>query len=170
MQPMLEFNPAENLMEKEQLDGGWTIVAKVPSQPGSTGGNFSVGYEVEHESGKRAFLKALDFSIALKQPDSTTVLQSLTSAYNYERMVLNECKKRSLDRVVVSIGDGEVPAGDLHTSLPVPYLIFELAEGDIRSRLAETSYYDVAFVLRALHQCAVGIRQLHTASMSHIKI
>ena len=167
MQSMLNFNPAENLMVKGQLEGGWTVVRKIPRQQGSTGGNFSVGYEVCDESGKRAFLKALDFSIALSDPDFTTVLQYLTTAYNYERALLDECRTRNLDRVAVSVEDGQIPAGDLHQNLPVPYLIFELAEGDIRSRLSQETRFDSAFALRALHHCATGIRQLHSLKVAH---
>ena len=64
MQSTLNFNPAENLMFKRQLDGGWMVLRKIPKPPGSTGGHFSVGYEVCDSSGRRAFLKAIDFSVA----------------------------------------------------------------------------------------------------------
>ncbi|MYK60454.1 MAG: protein kinase, partial [Chloroflexi bacterium] len=67
----------------------------------------------------------------------------------------------------VSIDDGEVPAGELHETLTVPYIIFELADGDVRQRLDQTDGFDLAFVLRALHHSAVGIRQLHDAKVAH---
>ena len=167
MQSMLEFNPAQNLMEKGQLEGGWTVVCKIPRDPESSGGTYSVGYIVKNGHGKRAFLKALDFSFAMKHPDFTTVLQSLTSAYNYERTLLDKCRERNLDRVAVSIDHGQISAGDLHQSLPVPYMIFDLADGDIRSRLDGTTRFELAFILRALHHCATGIGQLHTLRVAH---
>ena len=167
MQSTLNFNPAENLMFKQHLDGGWTVIRKMPRQQGSTGGHFSVGYEVCDNSGNSAFLKAIDFSVALSDPDPITVLQHLTTAYNYERTLLEECRSRKLDRVAVSIEDGQIPAGDLHHILPVPYLIFELAEGDIRRQLTQSTRFELAFVLRALHHCATGIRQLHNIKVAH---
>lgn len=167
MQTTLDFNPAERLAEKPQLDGGWTVVRKIPRLPGSTGGNFSVGYVVENKRGRRAFLKALDFSDAFKQPNSTELINSLTSSYVYEKSLLNQCRSGKLSRVNVSIDDGEVPTGDLHETLPVPYIIFELADGDVRRRLNQSNRFDLAFVLRALHHSATGIRQLHDLKVAH---
>ena len=164
---MLNSNPAENLLNASRLDGGWKVIEKVPKSPAATGGTFSVGYIVINKSGKRAFLKALDFSEALRQPNTTIVLQSLTSTFNYERMLLDQCRSKNLDRVAVSIDDGEIPAGVLNLALPVPYLIFELAEGDVRSKLDLSQRFELAFCLRALHQCTTGIRQLHSIKVAH---
>ena len=159
-------NPAENLIRR-RLDGGWRVVEKPSVSSAATGANFSVGYIAVNGEGKRAFLKALDFSAALKQPNSTVFLQNLTTAFNYERMLLNECKASNLDRVAVSIADGEIPSGVLHPLLPVPYLIFELAEGDIRSQLDIADRFELAFCLRALHNGTTGIRQLHGRGIAH---
>ena len=164
---MSELNPAESLLERPQLSCGWTVVEKVPKTTAATGGHFSVGYVVVHKSGKEGFLKALDFSEAMRQPNSTLVLQNLTTAFNYEKRLLEECKTSNLDRVAVSLDDGQIPAGELHSTLPVPYLIFELAEGDIRNKLDVTGYFDLAFFLRALHHCATGINQLHSRKIAH---
>ena len=87
--------------------------------------------------------KALDFSEALKQPNPTIVLQGLTNAFNYEKQLLDQCRANNLDRVAVSIDDGEVAVGDLHPILPVPYIIFELADGDVRSRLNLGELYTI---------------------------
>ena len=140
---------------------------KVPKLLDTTGGHFSVGYIVEDESGHRGFLKALDFSEALRQPNSTMVLQALTNAFNYEKQLLDQCKANNLDRVAVSIDDGEISVGDLHPSLPVPYIVFELADGDVRSRLNLTKSFELSFILRALHHCTTGIRQLHNLRVAH---
>ena len=164
---MPELNPAESLLAKPRLSCGWTVIEKVPKTTAATGGNFSVGYIVVHKSGKEGFLKALDFSKAMNQPNSTMVLQNMTTAFNYEKKLLEECKASNLDRVAVSLDDGQIPAGELHTTLPVPYLIFELADGDIRNKLDITGYFDLAFSLRALHHCATGINQLHSRKIAH---
>lgn len=47
------------------------------------------------------------------------------------------------------------------------YLIFELADGDIRRHLAVQESLDLAFVLRTLHHVAVGLDQLHRADIAH---
>ena len=154
-------------MSKSQVGGKWRVVRKVPKLLDTTGGHFSVGYIVEDESGHRGFLKALDFSEALRQPNSTMVLQALTNAFNYEKQLLDQCKANNLDRVAVSIDDGEISVGDLHPSLPVPYIVFELADGDVRSRLNLTKSFELSFILRALHHCTTGIRQLHNLRVAH---
>ena len=163
----LNSNPAENLVRRSRLDGGWRVVKKIPKSVGSTGGNFSVGYVAEDSQGRQAFLKAIDYSTALKAPNQTFVLQALTASFNYEKMLLEKCREDNLDRVALSISDGVIPVGELHPILPVPYLIFELADGDIRRKLDLTSKFDLAFCLRALHHCTTGIRQLHNHKIAH---
>ena len=163
----MNSNPAEDLMKIGRVGSKWRVQKKVQKLPGATGGWFSVGYIVIHDSGKQAFLKALDFSEALKQPDPTIVMQSLTNSFNYERMLLDKCRAKNLDRVVTSIEDGVIGVGELHPILPVPYMIFELADGDVRRWLSHTNDFEVAFFLRALHHCATGIRQLHNLRVAH---
>ena len=164
---MLSSNPAQNLMRKGRVGGKWRLVRKAPKLLGTTGGHFSVGYVVEDESGRPGFLKALDFSEALKQPNPTIVLQGLTNAFNYEKQLLDQCRANNLDRVAVSVDDGEITVGDLHPILPVPYIIFELADGDVRSRLNLAKRFELSFILRALHHCTTGIRQLHNLRVAH---
>ena len=67
----------------------------------------------------------------------------------------------------MSIDDGVIPVGDLHPSLPVPYLIFERARGDVRSQLDVGNRFELAFCLRTLHHCATGIQQLHGLTIAH---
>ena len=164
---MLNSNPAQNLMRKGQVGGKWRLVQKRPEPSDTTGGHFSVGYIVEDGSGHRGFLKALDFSEALRQPNPTMVLQRLTNVFNYERQLLARCRANNLDRVAVSIDDGEISVGELHPILPVPYIIFELADGDVRSRLNFANSFELSFILRALHHCTTGIRQLHNLRVAH---
>lgn len=49
----------------------------------------------------------------------------------------------------------------------VPYLIFEMAEGDIRSHLTFSQDVDVIWKLRSLHDVAVGLKQLHSIEIAH---
>jgi serine/threonine protein kinase len=151
-----------------KLRDGWIVLDLFNPPPGSTGGFFSVGYIVKRpEDGKEAYLKALDFSGALKSPDPARVLQSLTEAYNFERDLLAKCKKHKMSRVLTAIADGvaEVPGfGDLSR---VHYLIFEKAEGDIRQHFNLLAEFDTALCLRSLHHIAVGLNQLHSKGIAH---
>lgn len=135
--------------------------------PGATGGNFSEGYIVESGAGQRAFLKALDFSSALQSPDAARALEAMTAAYNFERDLLNKCRDNRLDRVVVSIDDGSVSIDPSNPAGVVQYLIFELADGDVRSRLELSTALDTAWKLRSLHHVATGLFQLHGQGIAH---
>jgi hypothetical protein len=92
-------NPAQFLVDVE-LEGGWKVIQKVEPGPLATGGRFSVGYIVQRSDGKKAYLKALDFSAAFQQPDFPRALEDMTSAYNFERDLLKKCKTRKMHRIV----------------------------------------------------------------------
>lgn len=147
------------------LSGGWTADKEL-SGISDTGGNFSYGYQVSHTDGRKAFLKALDYSRALRSPDPPAALQALTAAYLFERNILQTCKSRRMDRVVQSVDSGYtiVDQTDLGR---VDYLILEIADCDVRSFLSASSKIELAWVLRSLHHVATGIHQLHAADIAH---
>lgn len=159
--------PAKQLLGKT-LDDGWRIAEFAPRLPHATGSTFSVGYIVVNDIGARAYLKALDLSDALKSPDPTSVLQAMTEAYNFERDLLRMCRDKRLDRVAMSISEGTIPADPVRNDIiPVPYLIFELADGDVRSHQALAVNIDLAWCLRSLHHMATGLWQLHSQHIAH---
>ena len=159
--------PAECLVGLD-LEGGWHVHSIRHKHPKGTGGNFSVGYLVVHNDGREAYLKALDFTIAYEQPDYTRALQDLTTAYNFERDLLQKCKNKKLKRIVVPLDSGTVKApGVLGPLANVSYIIFELATRDIRSEVAEWQEFDVAWALRSLHHSALGLQELHNAHIAH---
>lgn len=161
------MKPAECL-EGLELEGGWKVASIVAPHRASTGGHFSIGYVVASAEGSRAFLKALDFSGAFQTPDPARALEAMTSAYNFERDLLERCKRRDLKRIVVPIADGSVQVpGDFGPLGRVSYLIFEFAKGDIRRIVAESSSLDLAWCLRSLHQTCVGLMQLHSIGVAH---
>lgn len=49
----------------------------------------------------------------------------------------------------------------------VQYLIFELAEGDVRKFLDLSDKLDNVFAMRSMHNIAVGLNQLHRADIAH---
>ncbi|MEX0755011.1 MAG: protein kinase [Actinomycetota bacterium] len=150
------------------VDDGWKIVGRIDSDPESTGGNFSVGYLVEHESGERGFLKALDFERALGEPDPAGVLEFLTASFNYERMLLERCGTSNLTKIVKVRSSGTVRLDE--DTPPVQYLILELAEADIRAHVDAMQGLDAVLLMNALHDVALGLQQLHNNRMAHLDV
>jgi predicted 2-oxoglutarate/Fe(II)-dependent dioxygenase YbiX len=71
------------------LGSGWHVVEKLTRGAGATGGIWSEGYFVERDADRRAFLKALDLSMAFADPANLTqALQAMTEAYNDEKDML----------------------------------------------------------------------------------
>ena len=132
-----------------------------------TGGFFSCSYLVQSDRGPRAFLKALDFTKALQAPDPALAFQGMTEAYNFERELLLKCNQRHMDRVVKAITDGLVRIDGAPAGGVVQYLIFELADHDVRAELALLPDLELAWVLRVLHHIATGLHQLHSADIAH---
>jgi serine/threonine protein kinase len=150
----------------ETLDGGWKVVEKVVRPPCATGSTFSTGYIVEKD-GRRGFLKASDFHDAVHSHDVMGELWELSRRYVYERDLCKQCANKYLKNVVTAVAYGEhrlIPA-DLKGH--VSYIIFELAEGDIRKHLDKIAAAELPWRLRALHQVAVGLQQLHSADIAH---
>lgn len=158
--------PAQQL-EGLTLEGGWKVTRHLQPGPEATGGCFSEQYEVEHPDGRRGFLKALDFARTLRgAADPAAALEPLILAFNFERALLARCRDKKLDRIVVAISDGTVRLNDTSDGV-VQYLIFELADGDLRRQAAHSTRFDVAWKLRALHHMATGLRQLHSQKAVH---
>lgn len=155
---------------KEQLKGlrltdGWHVVEQLPRGQTDTGGCFSAGYIVVSPDGKKCFLKAIDFSAAMKAEDPARALQLLTEAFNLERDILNMSKRMSC--VVTAIADGKVAVGDPATSSVVQYIILELAEDNLRRMAVPSKRLPMSLVLHAMHNVANGLRQLHQQQIAH---
>jgi serine/threonine protein kinase len=144
----------------------WKVVEKCARLNTDTGGCFSVTYIVERKDGHRAFLKVLNLSRVLAMPgDQLKALQYYITAFNFERDMMDLCATHNLGRVARAITHGKLDiAGN---NVGVYYIIFELAEGDIRRHLAKIGRADTAWFLRALHHTANGILQLHSRGVAH---
>lgn len=163
---MVDSNPADCL-EGRDLGNGWTVESKITRKPNSTGGCFSVGYKVKRTDGKIAFLKALDFSEALRAHDPAIALQSVTQQFNFERAILEKCRDRKLHRILTPLTDGKITIAGFGPLGVVHYLIFELAKGDIRNVLSDFRSLDLLWCLTSLHHVSVGLQQLHTNGTAH---
>lgn len=153
------------------LQGYWTVGESIPmgrNVTGRSGGNFSVAYKLTGKKGEQAFLKALDYSWAMKQTGRVAqVLQAMTAAYLFECEVLNKCRERRLDRIVHAIATGEIEINEPDAEGVVEYIIFDLADGDLRKYLEFSEKFDLAWRLRTIHSIAVALKQLHGSGIYH---
>lgn len=164
-------NAAHNL-EGLILKSGWTVIEKLESTPGSTGAFFSVCYKAEKD-GEVCFLKALDFNkffitARFENPNeqAVDVIAKMVAAFRYERDLSNHCKGKHVTKVsFVREADQEILEG--FTYPLVPYLIFEMADGDVRSHIKFANKLDFTWKLGSLHDIAVGLKQLHKIEVSH---
>jgi serine/threonine protein kinase len=150
------------------LPNGWVVVHHLARHPNGSGGTFSESYRVERGE-EVGFLKAFDFSDAFKPGvDTTQLVQILTSAYNFEKEILDHCGNRRLSNVVLAIDHG-------HTQVPglgpmegrVFYLIFEMAEGDVRRQLDISNRFDAVWSMRVLKDVSLGLWQIHREMIAH---
>jgi eukaryotic-like serine/threonine-protein kinase len=156
--------PAHKL-EGLTVNNGWQVKAKHVGVDGKNGGKYSVCYAVERD-GQKGFLKAIDYSRALREPNPPRAMLELAQAFEFERNVLHDCAAHHMDRVIAPLEDGEVKVDESLLGR-VNYLIFEMADGDIRKTLAAIERYELTLRLRALHHVATGMYQLHKAGIAH---
>lgn len=151
------------------LSEGWKISKKITRPMQSSGGNFSHGYVAE-KNGKKAFVKALDFKEAFGTGvDTVTRLQELTSMYAHERDLLAICGEKRLSNVVVAIGHGSIDVPGMASPMEgrAFYLIFELAESDVRIQVDTTTAKDTAWSLGVLYHTTLGLWQVHRQQIAH---
>ena len=91
----------------------------------------------------------------------------MTEAYNFERDLLDKCHSHRLSRIVRVLDAGTLPSTAGDPASVVQYLIFELADGDIRSFIQIANDLDVAWALRMMHHVTAALRQLHSAGIAH---
>jgi len=174
LQEQAALQSAAGNLVGQTLQDGWTITRELPrpGTPGAedlTGSWFSLGY-IASKGKKDAFLKVIDVERALTtdQPGSTLMdrLKLVTDSHTFECSILDICTKAKLDRIVGIIAKGELPP-PVGTRIPIPYILFELADGDVRKIVSRSNKIDDAWRLRVLHDVAVGLQQLHGQQIAH---
>ncbi|MCP3469772.1 protein kinase [Bradyrhizobium sp. CCGUVB1N3] len=161
----------------KETDDGWKVIEPVgwkldttgkpvaAGAPGS-GGNFSAGYRVQKD-GRKAFLKAIDLSRAMLAKDVIAALKVIVDTASFEKSLCAMCGEKRMDRVVLALSSGDFITG-VNLQDRVPYIIFELADGDVRRRVRLVdSKLRLQWVFRAIQNSAVGLRQLHKANVAH---
>lgn len=155
---------AQSLVGKELTDG-WVVTEKKTKKDTDTGSFFSVCYIAERGA-QKCFVKAFDFSrFTSKGGDLIEALARMTAAYKYERDLSSLCQAHHTSKVALAIGSGQINGSTIEDT--VPYLLFDLADGDIRHKLSFSEDLDLVYKFHSLHDVAVAISQLHTAGVSH---
>ncbi|CAB3828650.1 protein kinase domain-containing protein [Achromobacter mucicolens] len=156
----------------ERLDGqninGWVVQRRLGTYPGMTGGHFSTGYIVQRGD-ISAFLKAMDLHNALLE--DLAMVQQVSAQFEYEKDVLLLCGDRRLSRIVRLLDHGKFVLPDTPAAMSLAhqvfYMVFELAEGDIRRQLTVGGGKAASWKYRVLHHAAIGLTQLHGAGIAH---
>jgi len=149
-----------------KLKNGWTVTERVELPEDHTGGAFSVGYRAVHSSGDQGFLKAFDYAAALDADDPPEELRRLTDAYLAEKTVLEHCGDHRFSRVV-RVLDADTTREEGVPQSVVSYLLFEWADRDARTVVAEADPADHRPMISLSHHAAVGMRQLHSDGIAH---
>jgi serine/threonine protein kinase len=164
----MDTNAAHNLTGIT-LKSGWRVIEKITKTDNSTGSFFSVCYKVERDN-EICFLKAFDFAkfFQLSEPgkEIVDIMGDMITAFKYERDLSNHCRLKHVTKVSFVKEAGQELVNGYSISL-VPYLIFDLADGDVRKQLEFSNKLDFAWKLHSLHDIAVGLKQLHSIEVSH---
>ena len=163
MSVALMFDP--DALVGETLSGEWTVDSRVTPTAVQTGDNFSIGYLACNSSGRRGYVKVLNYEEAFRSVDPTAALQQMTEAYNFERDLVDRCGIHRLSRVVAAYCHGTVRIAAF--PIPINYIVFEFAQFDIRRALDLSSDLDMAVKLRMCHNAASGLAQLHAIGVAH---
>ena len=109
----------------------------------------------------------MDFHKGLSAPDPAAAIQRMTETFNFERGVLEYCQGHQLSRVVQLIDAGVHRPNPGGLADVVQYLVFEVAQGDIREYIANERIWERALALRTVHGVAAALQQLHRIQVSH---
>ena len=119
-------------------------------------------------NGQTAFLKALDYQMAFRTPHTPDALATMTNRYVFERDLLHHlCGQHGLNRVVRVL---EANGVDVDGQFPIPhvdYLIFEMADGDVRAYLSLAEGINDAWRFNCLKDVAAALAQLHSVGVAH---
>ena len=161
-----------NLLESLEglaLSRGWVVGGRILPGVDQTGGRFSVGYECRSTDGQIAFMKAIDLSEALGEPDLIRALNMLTDAVQCEIELLQETKRMS--RVVTALDfDNLREIRGVRLQVPIPYIIFERATGNARSVVKASAKPKHSWCMAMLHNVATGLQQLHKRDIAHLDL
>ncbi len=154
-------------LEGYTFDKRWLIKKKMVATDKQSGSIFSIGYIVEKDA-QEYFMKVFDFN-AFFNEDADNMMEALhnmTSAHKHEKELSEYCKSNYVNKVVHVVDYGEEKI-EGYPFMRVPYLIFELADGDVRKIISEDASIDDSWFFKSLHDIGLGLKQLHKLKISH---
>lgn len=156
------------LLAGMELPMGWKVESASLAPENSTGGTFSIPYIVKSETEGVAFLKAMDYASSFASDSVMERLYKSIQNYYHERDLLQKCT--GMSRVVRLLDCGETHVNTVDQYSAVFYLIFELADSDIRAHVHLHDRDDFGHLLQLMHQVTVASQQLHNAQIAHLDI
>ncbi|MGV3727662.1 protein kinase domain-containing protein [Hydrogenophaga sp.] len=142
---------------------GWHLERPATFPIDHTGGYFSQCFHVTRD-GQQAFLKALNL-------DKFDIMQMMTyfAEFQYEQGTLAVCRDSKLNRIVRLLEVGALDRGEgfIPIQRQAPFIVFELAEGDIRDSIDVSKKIPHRWRFFVMHQTTLGLMQLHSAQIAH---
>lgn len=173
----LPDGPARQLVGKI-LDDKWRVLELIERPHGHSGGTYSVCYKVSQikkdgeDSGEEEirFMKAYDIVVYFEKDEEGDTLKQISrmnAQFEYEKELSTSCKNSYVTKVAYVAGSGEVKGDYRGLNIPVPYLVFEMADGDLHKFLDLNQDIETSWKFKSLHDIAVGLKQLHAIKIYH---
>jgi serine/threonine protein kinase len=147
----------------------WTVLERIFRRREEPEGIFfSVGYKVKSDEGREAFMKVTDLDLLTDA--NASVYERMSAAvrqHSIERKMLEHCRGNNMDRIALAIDFGDTLVLNNGVKEPIFYIIFDLAECDVRVQVDKRAQFDIVWILAALHDLAVAIQQLHRGNITH---
>jgi eukaryotic-like serine/threonine-protein kinase len=160
-------NMGWNSLVGQTLESGWKIIERREVKEGDSGGCFSVQFIVE-KNGIRAFMKAFDTAGLLQQSGAdTTRMAIVLNSINFETKLLKICRDAKTKYVAVPLEQGQLQYPEVNQGIQVKYLVFELAEQDLRRYHNYRNNIDALANLMILHNASMGLNELHKLEIAH---
>lgn len=106
--------------------------------------------------------------MAFRAPHAPDVLATMTNRYVFERDLLYDlCQRHRLSRVVRVLEADGVDVDGPFRYPHVDYLIFEMADGDVRAYLSLAEGINDAWRFNCLKDVAAALAQLHGVGVAH---
>lgn len=149
------------------LKSGWTLVEQLQPSTGSSGSNFGVGYKATKDK-DIAFVKAIDFTSAIRASDPIKALGDLAAEATFEKEVLDYCTQRGMSNVMSYFGHEYISADGSGDPLKnVSCLIMEAGKQDLRRLINATGRSTCAWNLQVISDVAMALAQLHGGGIAH---
>jgi serine/threonine protein kinase len=164
---------AEHLVGRELFGRNkktkWTVIERIHRQRVEPEGIFfSIGYKVKSDDGREAFMKVTDLD--LLTDENAGISERMTAAlqhHNVEKKILEHCRGNNMDRIALAIDFGDTIILNDGVKEPIFYIVFDLAECDVRVQVDKRAQFDIIWIFGALHDLAVAIQQLHRGDVTH---